>query len=55
MMENTAKSAAFLAEKAREEGIVKTDSGTPLPGNSVRATATAPRSTRRPRSTTAAP
>ena len=27
MMENTAKSAAFLAEKAREEGIVKTDSG----------------------------
>ncbi len=27
MMENTARSAAFLAEKAREEGIVKTDSG----------------------------
>lgn len=27
MMENTAKSAAFLAEKAREEGMVKTDSG----------------------------
>lgn len=27
MMENTAKSAAFLAQKAREEGIVKTDSG----------------------------
>ncbi len=27
MMENTAKSAAFLAEKAREDGIVKTDSG----------------------------
>ena len=27
MMENTAKSAAFLTEKAREEGIVKTDSG----------------------------
>lgn len=27
LMENTAKSAAFLAEKAREEGIVKTDSG----------------------------
>ncbi len=27
MMENTAKSAVFLAQKAREEGIVKTDSG----------------------------
>ena len=27
MMENTAKNAAFLAQKAREEGIVKTDSG----------------------------
>ena len=27
MMENTAKSAAFLAEKAREDGVVKTDSG----------------------------
>ena len=27
MMENTAKSAAFLADKAREDGIVKTDSG----------------------------
>ena len=26
-MENTAKSAAFLADKAREEGIVKTESG----------------------------
>ncbi len=27
MMENTAKSAAFLATKEKEEGIVKTDSG----------------------------
>ena len=27
MMENTAKSAAFLAQKAMEEGVVKTDSG----------------------------
>jgi len=27
MMENTARSAAFLAQKAGEEGVVKTDSG----------------------------
>ena len=44
MMENTAKSAAFLAAKATEDGIVKTDSGLLYreirPGEGDRPTAT---------------